>query len=155
MRYASYLALRRIVAFREIGPRRLNLPTTYGYRGAHFIKYRIETSGGGREVETSALVSRRLWVRFLPESPVKVFHRHSESTEYAVLLTRQCGAELNTLLLIWYPCNHNSHQTFVPNIRLNVSSTGAWSILSGNFPTNHQSGEQHIKHGWTRIASCP
>ena len=37
---------------------------------------------GGREVTTSALVSRRSWIRIPSESPVKYFHRHSESTIY-------------------------------------------------------------------------
>ena len=49
---------------------------------------------GGREVKTSAPVSRRSWVRIPPESPV-TFFRHSESTEYAVLYTRRCRATLN------------------------------------------------------------
>ena len=49
----------------------------------------------GREVKTSALVSRRSWVRIPPKSPVKVvFHRHSESTGYTVLYTRRCRAKL-------------------------------------------------------------
>ena len=41
---------------------------------------------GGREVKTSALISRRSWVRIPLESPsVKFYsHRHSESTEYVV-----------------------------------------------------------------------
>ena len=45
---------------------------------------------GGREVKTSALVIRKSWVRILPGSPVKFFHRHSESTEYAALYTCRC-----------------------------------------------------------------
>ena len=45
------------------------------------------------EVKTSALVSRILWVRI---PPVKYFHRHSESTEYTVLYTHQCGAKLKS-----------------------------------------------------------
>ena len=52
---------------------------------------------GGREVKTSALVSRRSWLRIPPESPVKFFHRHSESTEYTVLYTRRCRATFNQL----------------------------------------------------------
>ena len=55
---------------------------------------------GGREVKTSALVSRRSWVRILPELPVNCFHRHSESTEYAVLYTRRWRAKLNQLFII-------------------------------------------------------
>ena len=50
---------------------------------------------GGREVKTSALASRRSWVRIPPESPVKFFYRHLESTEYTVLYTRRCRAKLN------------------------------------------------------------
>ena len=54
---------------------------------------------GGREVKTSALVSRRSWVRFLPESPVKFF-----STDTRKALSMQCythvgvRAKLNQLL---------------------------------------------------------
>ena len=54
---------------------------------------------GDREVKMSALVSRRSWVRIPPESPVKFFHRHSESTQYAVLYTRRCRAKLNQLFI--------------------------------------------------------
>ena len=54
---------------------------------------------GCREVKTSALLSRRLWVWIPPESPVKFFHRHSESSEYAVLCTRRCLAKSNRLFI--------------------------------------------------------
>ena len=56
---------------------------------------------GTRETRwsTSVLVSRRSWVRIPPELPVKFFHRHSESTEYAVLYTRRCRAKLNQLFV--------------------------------------------------------
>ena len=53
----------------------------------------------GPQVKTSALVSKRSWVRILPESPVKFFHRHSECTEYAVLYTRRCRSKLNKLFI--------------------------------------------------------
>ena len=52
---------------------------------------------GGREVETSVLVSRRSWVRIPPESHVKFFHRHSESTEYTVLYTRWCKGKIKLI----------------------------------------------------------
>ena len=63
---------------------------------------------GGREIKTSALVSRRSWVRIPPESPVKFFHRHSESTEYIVLYARRCRAKLNQLnLFLIVKCHGN------------------------------------------------
>ena len=61
---------------------------------------------GGREVQMSARVSRRSWVRIPPESPVMFSHRHSESTEYAVLYTRRCRAKwsqlINLKLALWF-----------------------------------------------------
>ena len=58
-----------------------------------------EKASQATEVKTSALVSRRSWVRIPPESPVKFFDRHTESTEYTVLYTRRRRAKLNQLII--------------------------------------------------------
>ena len=87
---------------------------------------------GGREVKTSALVSRRSWVRIPPESPVKVFH--SESTEYTVLYTRRCRAKLNQLFItlqihdqpsLWAVTAQVEHTTKC----CTLACTGRWSTL--------------------------
>ena len=52
---------------------------------------------GGREVKTSALLSRGSWLRIPPKW--RFFYRHSESTEYTVLYTRRCMAKLNQLFI--------------------------------------------------------
>ena len=78
--------------------RRLN--KKHGVTAFPLFSIQIEYQNGGREVKTSALVSRRSWVRITPESPVKfLFHRHSESTEYTVLYIRRCRAKLNKLFI--------------------------------------------------------
>ena len=52
------------------------------------------------KVKMSALVSRRLWVRIPPESPVRFFHRHPEVTEYTVLNTHiGVGQKLSQLFI--------------------------------------------------------
>ena len=50
-------------------------------------------------IRISTSISKRSWVRIPPVSPVKFFHRHSESAEYAVLYTRWCRAKLNHLFI--------------------------------------------------------
>ena len=54
---------------------------------------------GGREVKTSALVSRRSWVRIPPESPVKVFFTDTwkaPSMQCRCIYTRRCRAKISS-----------------------------------------------------------
>ena len=86
---------------------------------------------GGREVKTSALVSRSSWVRV--ESPVKVFHRHSESTEYTVLYTHRCRAKLYRLLELLYCESYDEHIWVLLRLQAFLSQVedplGRWQVI--------------------------
>ena len=72
-----------------------------------------------QEVKTSALISRKSWVRILPESPVEVFFT---GTEFAVLHT-YCCVRVKSNQLEWN-CNHLLSRHFCVKCILHLHRQG-------------------------------
>ena len=91
----------------------------------------------GREVKTSALVSRRSWVRILPKSPVDFFHRHSA---YTVLYTLHC-CKGKIWSIVYHPTQefHQSREKHVvytncmPRPIIYRNKRGLWGLLFDRF----------------------
>ena len=98
---------------------------------------RLGRDWSGREVKTSALVSRRSWVRIPPESPVICFSQ--TLGKYTVLYTRRWRAKLNKLnsifeLRLYSTCSQNVCSVMDPHVtRVELSRRLSFFPLTLNF----------------------